>query len=113
MNTNLFGSGNDVSNTSEADGLYFIDGNLVPFALNIPWVDYWPQEKIDIGQLYPELIPFSQQGGYNGQDYENFYWYEDTSVTPAYGVQLADPTGASLPNAGPQFVAGGFCQSED
>jgi LruC domain-containing protein len=105
MDASLFNHMDDNS----GGGLHFINGNNIPFALTMPGL-YWPQERIDIGLLYPELIPYSE--GIFGANNENYGWYYDRSVVPGNGVHLADPS--LLPSAGPQLVDNrNGCQNQD
>lgn len=95
MDASLFNHVDDNSGS----GLHFINRNNIPFALNMPGM-YWPQETLDIGLLYPELIPYSE--GILGTNNQNLQWYNDSSVVVGNGVHLADPT--ALPNAGPLLI---------
>jgi LruC domain-containing protein len=105
MDQSLFNHVNDNS----GGGLHFINGNNIPFALNMPGM-YWPQETLDIGLLYPELIPYSE--GILGANSQNLQWYNDSSVVVGNGVHLADPT--ALPNAGPLLIDDrSGCQNSD
>ncbi|MBS2022431.1 MAG: LruC domain-containing protein, partial [Deltaproteobacteria bacterium] len=91
MNQGLFGSGDD---RSSAEGLHFIDENGLPFALDLPALVQWPQEKAAIDQVYPAIVTFAQSGGAFAPD-----WY--LTATPG---SLAYSSGAGAPPPAPDAI---------
>jgi LruC domain-containing protein len=65
MNSALFGTGSDAS----GGGLYFRDQRGLPFVIELPVFDLWPQEGVDIASLFPNIIPFATSGGTQSQDF--------------------------------------------
>lgn len=80
MNTGLFGLANDGSNQdlstvggADNTGRWFVNVDGLPFALAVPQVIEWPQEKVAIESVYTDLTTFASSGGT-----EDSGWYSDT-----------------------------------
>jgi LruC domain-containing protein len=66
VNSNLFGTGQDDSNS----GIYYKSKNNLPWALDIPTDFDYDIEKADITQTY---LKFSQWVQSNGTQYQDWY----------------------------------------
>lgn len=74
FSSSFFKRAEDDSEPSEQR--YFVNANGMPWAINIPYEWRYPLEYIDIGDAYPEFIPFMQ---FN--DLEKKTWYlQDKSI---------------------------------
>ena len=77
MDTSLFGQGDDRSSPT---GLHFINQHGLPFALAVPEVIQWPQERVAIDSVYRELSAFASSGGVKYPQ-----WYsEDINTSLAF-----------------------------
>ncbi len=107
MNTALFGTGDDRSNQDlsassgiDNTGLWFVNENGLPFALSLPQVIAWPQEKVAIDTVYGELDQFASSGG---ADYPNWYG-EDINPTPSFTQGAGSQPPPAPLSAGPDLV---------
>ncbi|NRA34830.1 MAG: LruC domain-containing protein [Polyangiaceae bacterium] len=65
MNTGLFGTGIDGS----IEGWWFVDRTGLPFALSVPAVSLYPLERLQIDELFPNIIGFAASAGTANTDY--------------------------------------------
>ncbi|MBS2023903.1 MAG: LruC domain-containing protein [Deltaproteobacteria bacterium] len=65
-NAQLFGTYDDRS-TAQA---HYVNEHGLPFALKLPHLIAWPQEKVEIDELYPSIVNWAASGGANAAD-----WY--------------------------------------
>jgi LruC domain-containing protein len=86
-------------------GRWFVDPAGVPFVLAVPDLSAYPEEGVDIGLLYPDLLAFAASGGATHQDF-----YASTVVSAAaFGgarpaapaVQAFDASTACIPPEAP------------
>ena len=67
MNPALFGTRSDAANPGA--GLFFKDARGLPFVIELPVLDRWPQEGVDIAQLFPNILTFAASAGTQAQDF--------------------------------------------
>jgi LruC domain-containing protein len=99
MNTTLFGKGND---RSTVGGVHFINENGLPFALAIPDVVAWPQERVMLDLVYPDIRGFASSGGSSNKD-----WYStnvSSSPTAAFTHGAANQAAPSPQLVGAELV---------
>ena len=65
MNPGLFGTGIDGS----IEGWWFVDRTGLPFALSVPAVSLYPLERLQIDELFPNIIGFAASAGTANTDY--------------------------------------------
>ena len=65
MNAELFGTGVDGSR----EGWWFVDQTGLPFALSVPAISFYPLERLQIDQLFPNIIGFAASAGTAYTDY--------------------------------------------
>lgn len=81
MRGSLFGTASDRSSV----GRYFVDSRNLPFVMDLPQFDKWPNEGEDIGLLFPGIVPFAASGGTTHLD---FY---SNGVDATYAYRGAPP----------------------
>lgn len=88
-------------------GAYFVNKSGLPFALNLPVSSAWPQERVSIENVYPDLVTFAQSGGTAGQ-----FWYQNMVPDQAY-LAAANGTVPPPPLAAPNPLTGlgGSCST--
>jgi LruC domain-containing protein len=59
MDRSLFGTGDDASTGNR----HFVNGNGLPFALNLPVVTVWPRERVPLDLVFPDVVRFASSGG--------------------------------------------------
>lgn len=92
MNARLFGTASDRS----APGTSFVDMRNLPFVLHLPVIDIWPEEGVDVGRLFPNIVGFATSGGTTDQD---FY---------VRGVDASQAYAGTPPVAPTRFPLGGY-----
>jgi LruC domain-containing protein len=91
MNASLFGTGDDASTGNR----HFVNGDGLPFVLDVPAVIAWPKETVRIDLAYPDIVGFASSGGTTHQD-----WWQSTVV----GSQLWTEGLGGSPAPVPAFV---------
>lgn len=90
MNTGLFGTGTDAS----GPGRYFVDGQGLPYAMELPEVALYPQEAVPVSALFPNIVTFASSGGATDADF-----YKSTvDVVNGFSAALT-PSFANTPSA--------------
>ncbi len=87
MNTALFGSAEDGS-TAER---HFVHVSGIPAALNLMTTAFYPQEGVEVSDLFPRILGFAASAGASDQD---FY---ASGVQPAAGFAVSAPVIAADP----------------
>ncbi len=101
MNTGLFGLGNDAS----GPGRYFVDGQGLPYAMELPEIALYPQESVPVSALFPNIVTFASSAGATDA---NFYKSTVDAVngftaalTPSFANTPAAPDMSCLPVGAP------------
>jgi LruC domain-containing protein/choice-of-anchor A domain-containing protein len=89
MDTTLFGKFDD---RSVRGGVHFINEHGLPFALHIPTNVPWPQERVRVDRLFPDLSEFARTGGTSDEA-----WYKTNLHTEYEFTQGAGNTLPPLP----------------
>ncbi len=95
----------DNDNSSSA---HFVNHQGLPFALNIPYPNYWAQERISIDKAFPDIIGFASSGGTSNLD-----WFQ-TNVNYSF-VYTQGANSTYAPNASaflPDLDGGNACGSQ-
>ncbi len=77
MNTALFGTGVDTSNLTGPR--CFTDERNIPAALVLPEQAVYPQEGLDVGVVFPNIVAWAASGGVTNKD-----WYLYPQITQGY-----------------------------
>ncbi|MBS2023852.1 MAG: LruC domain-containing protein, partial [Deltaproteobacteria bacterium] len=75
VNQSLYGQSDDRS----TGGAHYINENGLAFALHIPTLVAWPQERVQLDTLYPRVDTFASSGGATDSD-----WYMHLEAAQAF-----------------------------
>ena len=87
MDRTLFGQAQDGSTATR----HFVNNKGLPYGLAIPKRIQWPQERVSISKLFPDITAYATSGGT-----EHLDWYQ-TNVHPEFGFSAG--LGGSTPPA--------------